>query len=161
VPDSPASILYEASIRSSTRQQIALDNLRARAGTLLAAAAIVTSFLGAEALKDPGAVVGAVDRSLQPAEGAAIGAFVLLTICVLAILMPRNFVFRISAKYYFDKEAKGEELTTEGLQRDIAAWLERYVLETNQPKLNQMLWLFRGGCALLAVEVVAWIVDLT
>jgi hypothetical protein len=166
--DTPQAVLYEESVRSITRQQAALDNARSRAGTLLAAAAIVTSFLGAEALKDPGGTPGSSDRSLQYAELTAIGAFIALAVAVVVVLWPRKFTFRISAKHYLTNHIKdpSNDLTdeaswsTERLQRNLALWIEKHVI-ANQRKINQLLWAFRLGCVLLAVEVVAWLIDLT
>jgi hypothetical protein len=143
------------------RQQAALDNIRTRAGTLLAAASLVTSFLGAEALKDPGATAGAVDRSLQDWELVAIFAFIGLAVTVLAILWPRKFKFRISPSYYLERHIEvSEPWTTDRLLRNLALWQEQHVLE-NQPKLDRMLSWFQAGSILLVVEVVAWLMDLT
>jgi hypothetical protein len=160
--ESPQGIVYEASVRSVARQQTALDNIRSRAGTLLAAAAIVTSFLGAEALLDPGSEANSVDRSLQLPEILAIGAFVGLAITVLTVLWPRKFKFRVSAKHLLGRhiEVAHDAWDTERLQRNLALWLEKHA-EENQPRLDRMLWWFRVGCVLLVIEVVAWLIDLT
>lgn len=159
--DSPLAILFEASNRSISRQQSALDNIRARAGTLLAAAAIVTSFLGAEALKDPGLQSNSVDRTLQLAEIVAVAAFVGLAITVLAVLWPRKFKFRISPKYYIGQHLEvANPWDADKLLRNLALWQEKHV-EENQPKLDAMLWWFRVGALLLVIEVVAWLIDLT
>lgn len=154
-------MLYEASIRSLNRQGAALDNIRARAGTLLAGAAIVTSFLGAEALKDPGATQGSLDRSLQFWESVAIAAFVALAIAILVVLWPRKFKIRISAGYYLKNHIEVDEpWTTDRLQRNLALWQEIHVDE-NQKKLDWMMRWFEAGSILLVIEVVAWLIDLT
>lgn len=159
--DSPQAVLYEASIRSLARQQSALDNIRARAGTLLAAAAIVTSFLGAESLKDPGSNVGEIDRGIQVPEAVGIGAFVVLAVTVLVVLWPRGFKFRVSPSYYLQNHIEVEEpWDTPRLQRNLALWQEQHVGE-NQKKLDCMMTWFQVGCVLLVLEVVAWLVDLT
>ena len=159
--DSPQAVLYEASNRSLDRQGAALDNIRARAGTLLAGAAIVTSFLGAEALKDPGLTPGTFDRSLQRSEVVAIVAFVGLAVTVLIVLWPRKFKFRISPGYYLKNHVEvSDPWTTERLQRNLAIWQERHVAE-NQGKLDCMMKWFQVGSILLVVEVVAWLVNLT
>jgi hypothetical protein len=159
--DTPEAIIYGASVRSIERQQQALDNLRSRAGTLIAAAAIVTSFLAAEALKDPGRGGNAHDHSLQTPEVIAIGAFVGLALTAMAILWPWKWTFRVSAKHLLGKYIEVDEpWTSQRLQRNLALWLERHVV-ANQSKLDRLFWAFRGGCFLLAVEVVAWLIDLT
>jgi hypothetical protein len=50
--DTPEALVYEQALRGIDEQRKRVDDLRGRASTLLAAAAIVTSFLGAEALRD-------------------------------------------------------------------------------------------------------------
>lgn len=128
---------------------------------MLAGAAIVTSFLGAEALKDPGSTPGSLDRSLQFSEVVAIAAFVGLAVTVLVVLWPRKFIFRISPSYYLKNHIeKPKPWTAERLQRNIALWQERHVIE-NQKKLDRMLRWFQAGSILLVVEVVAWLVNLT
>jgi hypothetical protein len=47
-----ADLAYELSLRTLSRQEKILDELRARTGILLAATAFVTSLLGARALQD-------------------------------------------------------------------------------------------------------------
>jgi hypothetical protein len=104
---------------------------------------------------------GTVDRSLQTAEGVAIGVFIALTAAALLILWPWKWTFRVSAKHYLKRvEASPGTWTTEKLQREMALWIEIHV-KRNQTKLNCLLWVFRLGCFLLGVEVVAWLIDLT
>ena len=43
------ALAYEGALRSLSQQEETVDNLRARAGTLISAIAISTSFLGAQA----------------------------------------------------------------------------------------------------------------
>lgn len=47
-------LAYEEAVRGLSQQQSALDNFRTRAGILVSAAAIATSFLGGQALADRG-----------------------------------------------------------------------------------------------------------
>src|SRR6266496_650368 len=47
-----AQLAYDASVRAIQDQAGVLDGLRTRAGTVLAAAALVSSFLGGQALRD-------------------------------------------------------------------------------------------------------------
>ena len=46
VDETPHRLAYDASVRAIEDQSRVLDDLRARAGTIFAAAALVTSFLG-------------------------------------------------------------------------------------------------------------------
>lgn len=45
-----AQLAYETSLRALTQQEASLNEIRSRAGTLLAASSIVASFLGGQAL---------------------------------------------------------------------------------------------------------------
>jgi hypothetical protein len=56
-PDHPGyELAYQEARRAITQQQAVLDGLRGRAGTLLAVAVIVTSFLGSIALPADGLI---------------------------------------------------------------------------------------------------------
>lgn len=89
--DSVAAIAYEETVRGLTAQAGVLDNLRTRAGTLIAVASLVTSFLGGQALAKPTFRGGVLER--QPLAGwgvGAVAAFVLLAIAAIVILWPRT-----------------------------------------------------------------------
>jgi hypothetical protein len=61
----------EASVRAIEDQAAVLESLRSRAGTMFAAAAIVTSFFGSQALTEAN-----VDLEPWPLVGLAVAAFV-------------------------------------------------------------------------------------
>jgi hypothetical protein len=44
-------VAYDEAVRALSEQQAAIESVRARAGLLLSAAAVTTSFLGAQALQ--------------------------------------------------------------------------------------------------------------
>jgi hypothetical protein len=50
VSEKPYELAYEASIRAIENQAATVESLRSRAGTILAATALVTSFFGGQAL---------------------------------------------------------------------------------------------------------------
>ncbi len=50
VSEKPYELAYEASIRAIDNQAATVESLRSRAGTILAATALVTSFLGGQAI---------------------------------------------------------------------------------------------------------------
>jgi hypothetical protein len=84
-------IAYDASVRAIQDQASVLDGLRTRAGTMLAAAALVSSFLGGQALR------GSTGLKLWSLTTLAIGAFVLSAVLALLILWPFAFRFSLSA----------------------------------------------------------------
>jgi hypothetical protein len=154
--DTPVGIAFEAAKSGLERQDQALDNLRSRAATLLAAAAIVTSFLGAQALRDPRGLKG-----VENWEWVAIGAFVALAAAVILILLPwRNWVFGMNAailiRDYVDPDPPR---TLEWTQRNLALHLRKH-FKRNKRRIDRLYWAFRFGCLFLTLEVVAWIIDL-
>jgi hypothetical protein len=152
-------IAYDASRRALERQEASLDNLRARAATVLSGASIATAFLGAQALKRP---KHRPDLWFVGWEWVAVGSFVLLAIAVIVILWPRKgWVFSLGARRLIGGYVEGErEYTVQRIHRDLALHLESH-FDINQRKIRWMLVWFRGACALLALQVVAWLVDLT
>ena len=162
--ESPLGIAFEHAQKNVDGQRLALDNLRSRAATLLSAAALVTSFLGAEALKDEKAGADGspvADRSLQTAEILAIGSFLGVVLASLFILMPKRkgWTFSLNTDTlltgYVDKNA-----TLAKMQRALTKHLRTH-FKANASKLETRYWAFQLGGALLGVEVVCWMIDLT
>lgn len=79
-------VAYDEAARALSEQLTLIDSFRTRAGLLLSAAAITTSFLSARAL---------AAGSLSFASGAALTSFVAVAVVSLAILWPR--VWELSA----------------------------------------------------------------
>lgn len=152
---------FETAQRSVAEQRGRLENVRARAATLLSAAAIATSFLGAEALKDVRAGEGAspvADRSLQVWEAVGIASFLgVLVTCLLVVRPWKGWIFGLRGKdllaHYVGRDA------AEG-KRALIGHLETHYAK-NEPKLRWMYLAFQLGGALLGIEVMAWLIDLT
>jgi hypothetical protein len=143
-----AEIAYTEAVRTITRQQDVVDGLRTRAGTLFAGAALVTAFLGGQALSR--------DPTFDVVTWIAIGAFVALFALTLVILWPWPFRFALSAQI----------LIEDHLEKDVAE-LQVYVAEIweknyhlNQPRVDALHWVFRAACAALSLEVVAWLISI-
>jgi hypothetical protein len=160
----PLSIAFDFAKSGIDGARARLDDIRSRAATLISAASIVTSFLGAEALKNtkPGrGTTVMADRSLQPAAWFAIAAFIGVGIACMYILWPRRHAwpFGISAakivEGYVNKDA-----SLGATQRALVKFLERNRV-TMESKLDTLYRVFTLGVALLGVEVVCWLIDLT
>lgn len=152
--DTVAKLAYEEARSAISSQSTTLDGLRSRAGTLLAAASLVTSFLGGQALAKPTLDNGLVVRADVGCEGwVAIGLFVLVAALTLAILWPYEWRFVMSAKTIL----AGTDF--EATQRDLAEYHEKN-FDSNKKKLDRLFWCFRWACVFLAGETVAWIVEL-
>jgi hypothetical protein len=78
--------MHETAIRALAQQETALEALRARVGTLLAAAALIASFLGGQAIARNGLTFWVADAL------AAFGTVVLLSVYVL---VPKRLIFGI------------------------------------------------------------------
>lgn len=155
-PDRPEDpryrLVYEEAVRGIDQQEATLDNLRARAGTVLALASLVTSFLGAAALTRYG---------FGPAAGVATALFVATGVLVLSILLPRqSWKFRVGAKTLIGQWIEVENpVDMREMHRDLALYLEKYVDE-NQPKIDELWRLFQASCLALVAETVTWVLAL-
>jgi hypothetical protein len=152
VGETPAGIVYKESVRAITQQEAALDGLRARTGTLLAAASITTAFIGGEArAREPGLVLGA---------WAAIVSFCVVGALAIAVLWPWTWRFSHDASVLIEDHVEVPERSqTEQLQLFLARTNDGN-WDTNQRKLERLFWCFRAGSLCLAAEVVLWIVVL-
>jgi hypothetical protein len=123
-------------------QERSVVELRARAGALIAAAAITTSFFGGQ---------------------TAIGCFVLLGFAVLMVLWPRrDWEFSLAPDQFiatYLEPAEGEPLALHLIERDLALHMGRSA-ELNRGQLRTLMGVFRVGAVLLVVEVLAWVVAL-
>jgi len=148
----PYKLAYDEAVRALSQQQSVLDNFRTRAGILLSGAAIATSFLGGEALRD--GVLGLW-------SWIAIAAFGVLGTCALAILWPRHdweFVAgprRLIATYIETEDP----LPLPDIYRDLALHMEDSYDE-NSVRLQWLIVIFRVAGIALGIEILAWIVDL-
>ncbi|MEJ7567751.1 MAG: hypothetical protein WKF41_05745 [Gaiellaceae bacterium] len=151
-----ALIAYDEAKRALDDQAKTLDGLRARAGTLLAVASLVTSFLGGQVLAKPTIKEALVIRADIGALGwIAIAAFLGVVVATMAILWPyRDWRFNLSASTITqwdvsEAEAKGH----------LAIFHEENY-DANAPRLQNLFWCFQAGCLLLGIETIAWILDL-
>lgn len=144
-------IAYEEGVRALSQQQTVIDSFRTRAGLLLSAAAITTSFLGAQALREEGPGV---------ATWLALACFFGVGVCALAILWPRAWEFTASPRDVIATYVEGQDpLELAAIHRDLALHMQASYL-ANQAGLERLIVYFRLASGLLTAEVVAWVVDL-
>lgn len=128
--------------------------LRARAGALIAAAAVTTSFFGGQTL---------VRRHISAVAWVAIGCFALLGFAVLLVLWPRrDWEFSLAPDQFiatYLEPANGEPLALHLVERDLALHMGRSA-ELNRRQLRTLMTVFRVGAVLLVIEVLAWVVAL-
>ena len=145
---------YREARRGLEDQERSVVELRARAGALIAAAAIATSFFGAQTL---------ARHDLDAAGWVAIGCFVLLSFAVLVMLWPRqDWEFSLAPKDFiatYLEPAEGEPLESHLIERDLALHIGSST-EFNREQLNTLVTILRFGALLLVVEVLAWVLAL-
>jgi hypothetical protein len=143
-------LAFEEGARALDARERAVNELRSRAGVLVASAAVMTSFFGSRAV---------IGGELKPASWVAIIAFSLVAATVLGVLWPwRDWEFSADAE---DMIATYIETPIPAslaeMHRDMA--LHRaasYVF--NAKLLGRLFWAVRAGVALVAAEACAWIV---
>jgi hypothetical protein len=165
VADTPEAIIYGESLRAIAQQEASLDDLRSRTGTILAAASLITAFLGAQALGHDQTLRIIGGRTfLEPHFGAlawlAVGAFVSLAALCLLILWPWTWDFVMSATVLIEDYLNdGKGITAEELQIAIAKISEEN-WDANSKKLDRLFWCFRLATLCLALEVLTWLIAL-
>jgi len=145
-----ARLAYEASLRALDQQRRSLEELRARTGVLLAAAALSASFLGARALDRH---ASAIITSLAV---VALGLTLLAGIRVLTL--QEGLVFALS----------GSTLDTSLLfcrdraeqHRQLADWIDE-ISARNDPSLERLEMRLRLAATALAIQIVLWTVAIS
>jgi hypothetical protein len=142
----------DEAVRALSQQQTVLDNFRTRAGILLSAAAIATSFLGGQALRQ---------ASMSAWGWLAVLGFVGLSASTLLILWPRRdwefaAIPRRLISIYIETE---NPLGVERIHRDLALHMQDSY-DMNEARLERLIAYFRLAVVLLTVEVLAWVIDI-
>lgn len=152
-------IVYDESVRLLASQETTLAGLRGRAGTLLAAASLVTAFLAPPALETTRR--GNVVRVFDGFAWSATGCFVGLVIVSLVVLWPYRWIFGHDAHQLMDDLLDPDPPTDEAvLLRHLAYWND--VNHTsNAEKLEWLFVAFGLGSVLLAAEIAFWLAALT
>jgi hypothetical protein len=147
-----AKLAYETSLRTLSLQEASLDELRARTGTLVAAASLVTSFLGGAAFTRSGFDAWSV---------VALAAFVLSIGAATWVLLPRknHLIFSIHGSKLYEDEIRDDVFAIGETHRRLAYWLDGFH-DDNDPKINHLFDCYRIATALLLVAVVAWSIQL-
>jgi hypothetical protein len=144
-------LAFEEAGRALDAQERAVNELRSRAGVLMAAAAITTSFFGSRAVTGDALSVGV---------WIAVVAFVVVGGCVLTVLWPRSdWSFNASAADIIAEYVEPEPVEFPLLQRDLA--LHRSAAyDANAQQLGHLFLVFRIGLVVLVFEVAAWVLAL-
>lgn len=142
-------VAYDEAVRALSEQQGVIDSLRSRAGLLFSAAAITTSFLGAQAFQG---------GSSSFASWLALLCFVAVATASLAILWPRKWEGAISSRHVIEAYIEpAETAAVEDLHRDLSIYMHSSYLE-NREGLEQLAVFLQVASGLLTLEVALWIV---
>lgn len=129
-------------------QERALSALRARAGTVLAAASIASSFYGAEASHGPVGTLSVL----------AMISFALCVTSAIWILLPHAFVFAFRGQKLLT-ESDGRRPDVTATYRAAGVWIESY-LEANLGKIASLSDWLAASCILLVIEIALWTLSL-
>lgn len=145
-----AEIAYQSAVHALGQQEAALNELRGRTGTLLAAEALTTSFLGAAAIQH--GALALPGRLAITCFGISLGA-------ALFVLLPwRGLQFSLAGSLLYESLHACEE-DEEEIHRRAAYWLEELWRE-NELVIARLYPLFTSSAAALALELVLWAVAL-
>jgi hypothetical protein len=154
-----AAPAYELAFQEARRaldgQERALAAFRSRAGVVLSAAAIATSFLGGQALNT---------RGFTTLAWTAITAFAVLGIATLCVLWPdEQWEFEVIPNQllstYIERD-DGIDVPLVVIHRDLALHMENSYLANEMRRLRPLRWAFRIAVAALVIEVAIWLADL-
>jgi hypothetical protein len=146
-----ARVVYDESLRLLEVQRDAVEGARTQSGTVLAAAALVTTFLGGRAV-----VTG---QHLSTGAWIAIGLFIACAVCAITVLMPWKFRWGQRPVEVVQKYLDDDASDASVLLRDLALKHEES-RKDNRPTLHTLQWLLRASALFLLAEVVAWLVEI-
>jgi hypothetical protein len=139
---------YQLTADALAEQERTLNALRTRAGTVIAAASISGSFLGAKVNHG----------SLDAWAILALISFVLCLGCAIWVLLPQELVFAFRGEALLGvSDQQGVEDVTQAY-RAAGIWIEPF-LDANRNKIAALSSWFTASCVLLAVEVILWTVS--
>ncbi|MBS1869925.1 MAG: hypothetical protein JSS99_09700 [Actinobacteria bacterium] len=142
-------LAYREAVRALEQQRAVASELQSRSGMLLAAASIAVSF-GRES-------VGAV----RPLAWLAVLCFVLLSLCVLAVIWPHgDRAFSTDPQTLLASHLASGEPDGTALSADLIARIARYH-RVNARRLEQMSSSFRIGACLLAIQMLLTLIAAT
>ncbi len=153
MPTDLFELTFAEARRNLDAQRGDLDALRGRAGTLLSAVALSTSFFGGLTLTG--------DGSLTAASWVAFAAFLVASGLIVAILWPRA-----GWKFTVDPPAIVSEFAAMDPPASMPEVLHSLTLDlhesavANRERLDRMLATFQWATVALIVEVAAWLVAL-
>jgi len=147
--DALYKVAYDEAVRALSEQQATIDAYRSRAGLLFSAAAITTSFLGAQALRGGNASL---------CSWLALTAFVCVAVALLAILWPRRWDFTVNPQDVIGAYIESaESASIEELHRELSFYMQGSYTE-NRKGLEKLVVFLQVANVFFVAEVLLWIV---
>ena len=149
----PEGVAYAEAIRALDQQRTELEHVRSRAGTLLAAATVVTSLFVGLTVEDK--------EGFRCVQGVAVALFCVAAASSLLVQWPWMAWKWIPPAEELIRDYVDGENRVEGtaMQRDLAVHLGRNLAE-NQVRLDRLYYLLMAGIAGLTFEVVFWLLSI-
>jgi hypothetical protein len=147
-------ITYEAGRSALTDQESLVAGMRQRTGTLLAAHALVASFLGATVVRAHG---------LQAWGWVALAALVMGLVAAAILLAPWQLKFAVDARELYDElyERASAEVGADTLGwLTVAGYSYQALREANEEKVRHMSRLSGAMGVLMVVQTLAWLTAL-
>jgi hypothetical protein len=142
-----AELSYDSAVRALDLQEPAVEQLRARTGTLLAASSLTASFLGAQTIQHAGGLGVLVVLALISLVSS-------IVLCVYVLLPKRGFVFAMRAPTMYETlyEIGGDE---EQVRRRLIYWLDEY-WKANQTGIDSLDGYYFRAAVALTLQLVFW-----
>lgn len=142
-----SELAYEAAVRALDVQERGIEQLRARAGMLLAASSVTASFLGAQTIQHTGEL-GTLDAL------ALISLAVSILACVYVLLPKTGFVFSLNAATIYEALfSLGDD--DQEVRRRLVYWLEGF-WQANQDKIEPLGQYFFAAAVGLVLQFAFW-----
>lgn len=147
--DSLYKLAYDETIRALAEQQQVIESFRDRTGILFSAAAITTSFLGAQALQGD---------QVSLFSWLALASFAGVAASSLAVLWPRRWeIATNSGDLIAACSGDADPMSIEDLHRELSLQMHGSYL-ANHEDCAKLVVFFQVASVLLAIEVLLWIV---
>jgi hypothetical protein len=141
-----STLVYELALRSLEQQERELSELRARTNTIIAAAALIASFLGAAAIREHG--------GLSTWSIVALTVLVVTGVLSLLVLWPRRLGFAFDARATYAQLYPMLDNVAEAQLRVAYSARDRY--ESNKHTIDRLELAFQSAVLTLGLQTLLW-----
>jgi hypothetical protein len=142
-----AKLAYDAAVRALDLQERAVEQLRARTGTMLGASSLTASFLGAQAIQRGDGI-----NTFSALALIALACSIVL--CIYVLLPKRGLVFEISPSRIYESLFEVAEDEPE-IRRRLAYWLEGF-WRINEIKIDILGRYYFAAALALMLQLAFW-----